>query len=296
MAKTGIIIGRFQVDELHEGHKVLIDHVAKNNDELTIFIGLSPLMCTYNNPLDFSAREKMLEEAYPDARLMYIKDEPTDEGWSENLDKMIERNTNFDDDICLYGSRLSFIKYYHGKYKTEELEQTIFTSGTNRRKEIANSIVSNKDFRKGIIWATMNQYFGPATTIDVAILNDDETMVLVGKKEKENKFRFIGGFANSDESFEQTAHREALEETGLELMHLRYIKSMPINDWRYKNEKKKITTLFFKANILGGKPIPGDDIHELAWIPINADLLFDITEEHKKLVEALLNSFNFILT
>ena len=290
----GIIIGRFQVDELHDGHKALIDHVNENSDELIIFVGLSPLMCTYNNPLDFSSREKMLQEAYPESGIMYIKDEPTDEGWSENLDRMIEKEADYNDNVCLYGSRSSFIKYYHGKYKTKELQQTVFTSGTDRRKKIANSVVSNKDFRKGIIWATMNQYFGPATTVDIAILNDDETNVLVGKKERENNFRFIGGFANSGESFEEAAHRETLEETGLELMDLRYIKSIPINDWRYKNEKKKITTLFFKANILNGKPIPGDDIHELAWIPIDADLVFGITDEHKELAQLLLNSTNHI--
>ena len=286
--KIGVIIGRFQVDELHDGHKALIDHVNKENDKLIIFIGLSPLMCTYNNPLDFSAVKKMLQEAYPEASVMYIKDEPTDEGWSENLDRMIRNETDSHEDVCLYGSRDSFIKHYNGKYKIKELEQTVFVSGTSVRKEIANSIVSNSDFRKGVIWATMNQYFGPATTVDIAILNDDETMVLIGKKEKENKFRFIGGFANSGESFEETAHRETLEETGLELMDLRYIKSMPINDWRYKNEKKKITTLFFKANISNGKPVPGDDIQELMWADCNYDLLCSvIVDEHKPLAKAL---------
>ena len=287
MTKTGVIIGRFQIDELHDGHRDLIDHVNDNNDELIIFIGLSPLLCTYNNPLDFSAREKMLQEEYPGAIIMYIKDELTDEGWSENLDKMIERSVNPNDDVCLYGSRDSFIRHYHGVYKTHELEQTVFTSGTDKRKKIANSVVNNTDFRKGVIWATMHQYFGPATTADVAILNNDETKVLLGRKEKENKFRFIGGFAESGESFEQTAHREVLEEAGVELTNLRYIKSIPVDDWRYKSEKKKITTLFFKANLLHGKPTPGDDIHELMWVSIdNLELM--IIDVHKPLAGALL--------
>jgi bifunctional NMN adenylyltransferase/nudix hydrolase len=289
--KVGVIIGRFQVDELHNGHKALIDYVSKNNDKLIIFIGLSPLKCTYNNPLDFSARERMLKEAYPKAKIMYIKDELTNKGWSENLDKMITDITDHGssgDDICLYGSRDSFINYYHGNYKTQELEQTVFTSGTARRKEIANNIINNTDFRKGAIWVTMHQYFGPATTVDIAILNHDETKILLGRKEKENKFRFIGGFAESNESFEQTAHREVLEETGVELINLHYIKSIPVDDWRYKNEKKKITTLFFKANILCGRPIPGDDICELMWVGIDA-LELMIIDVHKPLAKILLD-------
>lgn len=289
MGKTGVIIGRFQVDELHDGHKVLIDHVNKNSDELIIFVGLSPLKCTYNNPLDFSAVKKMLEEAYPDAIIMYIKDEISDKRWSTKLDKMLEESTNLDDEVCLYGSRDSFIKHYHGEYKTEELEQTVFTSGTSVRKDIANSVVSNSDFRKGIIWATMHQYTGPATTVDVAILNNKEDKVLLGKKPNEDKLRFVGGFAESGESFEDTALREVFEETDLIIMNLCYIKSFPVNDWRYKNEKKKITTLFFKANILEGRPAVKDlkDLCELVWVDINDSLLHKVMGVHVPLATTL---------
>ena len=294
MGKIGVIIGRFQVDELHDGHKALINHVNKNNEELVIFVGLSPLKCTYNNPLDFSAVKKMLEKAYPDAIIMYIKDEIDDKNWSTKLDKILEESTNPDDEICLYGSRDSFIKHYHGEYKTEELEQKVFTSGTNIRKEISKNIVNNADFRKGVIWATMHQYTGPATTVDIAILNDREDKVLLGRKPNESHFRFIGGFAESGESFEEATCREVLEETGLELMDLRYIKSIPVDDWRYKNEKKKITTLFFKANVFKGRPIPNDDIAELMWVNIETDLGYVIIDVHKPLAQALLYSLGFV--
>jgi bifunctional NMN adenylyltransferase/nudix hydrolase len=270
MGKIGVIIGRFQIDELHEGHRALIDYVIEKNDTLILFVGLSPLMCTFNNPLDFKSREKMLKEAYPDAIIMYIKDEVSDKSWSNKLDKMLKESVNPDDETCLYGSRDSFIRHYHGEYKTKELEQTVFTSGTSIRKEIATSVVNSADFRKGIIWATMHQYTGPATTVDVAILNDDETKVLLGRKEKESHFRFIGGFAESGESFEQTAHREALEETSLALMDLRYIKSIPVDDWRYKNEI------------------------ELMWINIEIDLSYIIMDVHKPLAQTLLYSMGFV--
>jgi len=287
MAKIGVVIGRFQVDELHSGHRNLINYVNKNNDELIIFIGVSPLKCTYNNPLDFSTVKKMLNEVYPEATIMHIKDESSDKSWSRKLDKVLKENTNSGDNICLYGSRDSFISHYYGKYKTERFEQTVHISGTSRRKEIANSVVNNADFRKGIIWATMHQYIGPATTIDVAILSNDETKVLLGKKPTEDKFRFIGGFAESGENFERTVYREALEETKVGLTNIHYITSSCIDDWRFKNEKKKITTLFFKANILGGKPIPGDDIAELAWADVDESLEYKVVDIHIPLVKEL---------
>ena len=41
MPDTGIIVGRFQVDDLHEGHKNFIDAVIKAHPRVIIFLGIS---------------------------------------------------------------------------------------------------------------------------------------------------------------------------------------------------------------------------------------------------------------
>ena len=135
-----------------------------------------------------------------------------------------------------------------------------------------------------------NQYPGPETTVDIAIFNEDYSRILLGRKKKEAKYRLIGGFAQSGENFEETAHREAKEETHLDLKSLQYVSSDVINDWRYRGERDKITTVLYTAQIAGGKPEPDDDIHELKWFDFH--LMLDVVPNHKILIAALYAKFH----
>ena len=71
MADTGVVVGRFQVDDLHEGHKTFIDVVRKAHPRVIIFLGLSPAKCSTNNPLDYDSRKKMINRHYPDINVLY---------------------------------------------------------------------------------------------------------------------------------------------------------------------------------------------------------------------------------
>jgi bifunctional NMN adenylyltransferase/nudix hydrolase len=62
---VGVIVGRFQVPELHDAHKDLIETVCDKHDKVIIFLGLSPLMVTRENPLDFESRKQMILESSP---------------------------------------------------------------------------------------------------------------------------------------------------------------------------------------------------------------------------------------
>ena len=59
-----------------------------------------------------------------------------------------------------------------------------------------------------------------------------------------------GGFVDPDESAEQAAAREVLEETGLVIGPVRYLESRP-NDYRYKKIPYKVCDLFFEADATG---------------------------------------------
>lgn len=299
---VGVIVGRFQVDELTAGHRQLIETVQKEHKRVIIFLGLSPCKCTVNNPLDFDTRKLMLKEAFPEIEVFYIKDVGSDVVWSDTLDEMIEAHlitepSNFytgrqaiksNETVCLYGSRDSFLNYYSGKFPCRELEQEVFTSGTDRRKQIAAKVNKSRDFRHGVIWATMNQWPACLPTVDIAIFNDDYNRILLGRKKDETLYRFIGGFGEPGETFETTATRETKEEAGLDVQELRYVKSFVVEDWRYKNEVNKITTSLFVARRWTGKPTPGDDIHELRWFPFNKHLIDSVVLGHRELLDYLL--------
>jgi len=288
-ADVGILVGRWQVHELHEAHRELIDTVKAAHDRVIIFVGLSSLRNTLNNPLDFDTRKRMILEQYPDIEVYYVEDHPSDEVWSRTLDALIDRWLKPYQTCVLYGSRDSFLQYYSGKFATQELESTKFISGTEMRRRITNSFPSSPAFRAGMIAASMNRYTSALPTVDIAILSDDRTKVLMGRKHTDSGLRFIGGFASTtSRTYEADARREVMEETHVEISDPVYIGSTLINDWRYKNEKDKIKTMFYAATYLYGRPQADDDIASVEWIA-TSELIRNVPviPEHVPLVTML---------
>ena len=301
---VGIIIGRFQVPALHQGHLQIIESVLERHDSAIIILGVAPIRSTKNNPLDVESRRLMIQEIFPKIKVLYLFDMPTNEQWSKNLDKIIEHNIPPAAKVTLYGSRDSFIKSYSGRYQTKELVPETIISGTRERELASYETKGTEDFRRGVVYGIQNQYDCIHPTVDIAVLKKDSnkvTHVLFGlKKQDEGLIRFLGGFVQDsdieEDFYEKNAIREVSEEaTNIEIGNLKYIGTYKINDWRYRCEKNKIVTTFYMADLLFGNPIPGDDIDELRWIPI--EKMFDenfsnqIVPEHQILFRVLKNSF-----
>lgn len=287
---VGIIVGRFQVHELHEAHKDLIDTVLNKHERVIIFVGLSPLRNTATNPLDFNTRKRMIQESYPNIEVYYIDDVPSNTVWSKNLDREISRWLKPYQTVTLYGSRDSFIPAYSGKYPVQELESTKYISGTELRRRISNNYPPTIEFRAGAISASMNRYPTCYTTVDVAVIDHDKGRILLGRKEGETNLRFIGGFASPQSpSYENDARREVMEETGISVDDITYVGSTIIDDWRYRNEVDVIKTMFFVATYQFGRPEADDDIQYVEWVSL-VDLLDEkikVVDEHVVLVDML---------
>lgn len=102
-------------------------------------------------------------------------------------------------------------------------------------------------------------------TVDVVI--ERNAMLLLGRKPNQQKFRFVGGFADPalDHSFEDAAKRETKEETELIVSKVRYLGSAKIDDPRYRDTEDCIITHLFFAEEWSGEPLASDDIAELKW-------------------------------
>jgi len=286
----GIIIGRFQVHELHKAHIDLIQSVCDIHGKVLIFLGLSPARVTRNNPLDFESRKQMILEKFPNVNVLYIKDTKSDEVWSKNLDQNIRDLIGPSQTVTLYGSRDSFISHYKGKYNTQELVQEVYISGTEIRKNISKKVKNTPEFRAGVIWAAYNSFPKTYPTVDIAILNEKGDEVLLGRKPEEDQYRFIGGFAEpKSESYEEDAKREVMEEAGdIEVGEMTYIGSYYINDWRYEYETDKVKTLFFVCTHSFGKPTAGDDIAEVRWFKLKTLSDDAFVDTHRCLFQALM--------
>lgn len=287
---VGVIVGRFQVPELHDAHMALVRSVQERHSKILVFLGLSPLMVTRENPLDFESRKQMILAEFPDVSVLYIKDVNNDQVWSKRLDEQIQDLISPSQTVVLYGGRDSFVNHYFGKFSTRELQQDVWISGTEIRKSISQkSTKADPAFRAGVVWAAYSRFPTCYPTVDVAILNDDGTKLLLGRKQFEDKYRFIGGFADpKSDSYEADAIREVKEETGLDIDDPQYIGSFIVDDWRYRGEVDKIKTLLFIVNATGN-PKPDDDIYELRWFDLNTLDVSDVVSTHEPLLVAVQN-------
>jgi bifunctional NMN adenylyltransferase/nudix hydrolase len=292
----GAVVGRFQIHDLHDAHRYIIDQVVDNHKKSIIFLGVPKVVGTKKNPLDFDSRKRMIQTHYPDSVIIALPDVGDDTIWAAELDRRV-REIYPIGDVLLYGGRDSFIPYYkkgNGQFDCKELDQYTFVSGTEVRKEISETVKNSVDFRAGLIYQSYNQYPKVHPCIDVAITNEDNTMLLLAKKPKENGWRFVGGFAHPDDScYETTLKRKIRDDVGpgIEIGDIKYLGSARIPDWRYRGEEDKILTILYKCKKLWGQIIPSDDVSELKFFNINELNDSIIVEEHKCLLKIFLEKY-----
>lgn len=299
MLKIGVIPARFQTSELHDGQKNLINFSLINNHKTIIVLGVHRTNGDKRNPLSAELRKKLILQNYPNVIVEFLRDEKDDVVWSTKLDNIINRYVNSNPknsvEVCLYGSRDSFIPYYHGKYKTESPVNALDgLSATNLRKQIVEDFLTNKikdlvSFAKGVIFSQLTRFDISYQAVDVAVVDYYNNKILLGRKKEESKWRFFGGFVDvEDNSLEDAARRELLEESGsYEKGELKYLGSIRVNDWRYKNSNDKIMTAFYTCGFVYGNPKAGDDIVELKWFDLKSFKYDQLVEEHHPLMDIL---------
>lgn len=279
----GVIVARFQTPYLTEGHRELIETVRSRHAKFAIVLGISPVIPSRNNPLDFSTRLGMLMDAYPDVEVYPQRDNRSDKIWSQNLDTML-RTTHPHEKIVLYGSRDSFLKHYTGRMACAELDEIHGINATTARIEAFHSVKASEDFRRGICYAVANAYRKNVLAVDVAVIDQGTRRVLLGRKnEDDHKWRFIGGHVNvGTESGEQCGRREVAEETGAEVGLMEYICSTPIvADWRYRGLPDCMFSIFFAGHYIPSPIKASDDIDDVKWFDFkHIDENMMVSEHH----------------
>lgn len=295
---TGVIVGRFQVDELTEGHRHLIKEATEDHEALLVFVGCSPMSGTTDNPLDFETREHMVIEYLRTfhketrALVLPVYDDRCDKEWSKRLDASIDLHTS-EKPVRLYGGRESFIPHYRGGYPTREIRSIPVEPATECRKRITKGKpLPTQHFRQGVIYGACK--WGPRAfmAVDIAAVSESNKKVVMGKKPGEALWRFPGGFLDAkDQSLEEAAKRELFEETNQSIAlegPLTYISSRQIEDWRYR-KSDRIITAFYMGYVSWGFPQAGDDLAEADWVPLTHEQADQVAPLHRPYFIDLLN-------
>ena len=294
----GVIVGRFQVTDLHEGHMELFRQVRARHKTIVVFVGVAPAGLTQDHPLDYPTRKAMIQAKFPDFIVLPLRDTKDDDSWSAQLDYALSGVADFGD-ITLYGGRDSFVPHYTGKFKPVELTllpEIAAIKGTDNRKEFSNTVVDSSDFRKGMVYAAHHLWPVLLPCVDIAIFNGDYTEVLLGRKAGEDKFRFIGGHAEKKHgSYESGARSEVIEEAGLDPDKMEYIGSTVVDDWRYRTADRGVMTAFFATTSMSMAATAGDDIVEVRWFKVNKLTASDLVDTHQVLYRMLADYRNRIV-
>lgn len=293
-ANLAVIVGRFQVDQLHPVHRELIRFATDNYDSVLIVLGCPAISNSIRNPLSYEARVRMIQNEFPNVMTDRIVDTRWNQDWSLNLDSIIGKTLRPTQTAVLIGGRDSFVQHYTGNIRAVEVEslncEGALWSGSEIRARLAHKVEDSRDFRAGMIYQTHGDYPRTVPTVDIAVFTQDMKNVYLVRKNGEDKFRFPGGYVEAGQTLEDAAYREVQEEVGdFEIEPMKYAGSMVVDDWRYRSENSNIlTTLFWTVRQWG--PVRIRDKQEIAEVrqfnyeTLEPDMLMT---EHRPLLEML---------
>jgi bifunctional NMN adenylyltransferase/nudix hydrolase len=285
MTNVGIIIGRFQVPELHDGHKALIDHVLENNDKLYVLVGASPFEYTKRNPLPVSgvieSVRDYLSEQDKEFVITSLPDCREDEDWSHRLDVLISCVAH-KEKPTLYTGRDGFNTHYTGKYPVEVVDLGIDGAATEIRKNLEPTWDS-VEFREGVVYAIQNQYPKATVSVDAIVLDNSHINILLVRKHGETLWRLPGGVVDPDDtSLEHAMRRELGEETDLAFYTDPVYKfSTQVKDWR----STLLTNVFeLEATATTQEFKDNEEIAEQRWYTLGAGLQYAVVKEHIEII------------
>jgi len=285
--QIGVMVARFQVHDLHEGHHHVIGQMTSNHKKSILFLGVPKFVGHKKNPLDFETRKRMIQQDYPDTIILPLPDSRYNKKWASELDKRV-REVFQHGEVLLYGGRDSFIPHYKdggGSFNTIEIEPLGTWTGTNIRKTASEKTLSSSDFRAGVIYHALNMYPRVIPTVDVVAYREEK--ILFVRKYEEEHLRFPGGFIlPSDSNVISAAKRILSKETGAyETGEHQIIGSETIDDWRFRGEQDKVMTTVVSTKILWGNPEPSDDIAEIKFLMKEEIRPEMFVEEHRILLK-----------
>ena len=110
----------------------------------------------------------------------------------------------------------------------------------------------------------------PYVGVGVVVFRGEEVLLAQrGKKPRLHSWSIPGGAQELGETIEDAAHREILEETGLEIQILGLVEVVnSINRDEEKRVQFHYTLIDFVAEWKSGNLVPGDDAADARWVPI----------------------------
>lgn len=306
----GIIIGRFQVPFLHEGHKLLIQTALDKSDKVIVLLGSANRAPSPRNPFNFTHRAETISKCFPNSVVCYPLNDYlySDSQWMTDVALTISKVTKGTDRITLFGHFKEGNDYltWFPQYKNYNVESDIKIDGTAIRNDniylLPNSVqqdIAAYDMEK----EHFKDYKYPeALNICCAdtVLECAGHVLLIRRKYAPGKgsWALPGGHKNNNETFLDAALRELEEETNVRVP-MKILRKSIKNTMLFDNPNRSgglVRCTLAVHIVIGLDPVSNtlprangnDDASETRWVPLNKVLNdYVMFDDHSDIISVM---------
>ena len=313
--KLGVLIGRFQVPEMHEGHRFIVRQMLEQCDQVLILFGSANRTRSVKNPFTYGERRISARKLFPTILTAPLNDYLyNDSQWMADVAATIETargQVSYDFEkhveVVLYGHHKDgndYLKWFP-QYEYVNINSDIDISGTEVRNSFMHLLPDNVQADARYFAKERETFKNYPYPDSLNICCGDAVVECLGHilliKRKftpgAGNWALPGGHKNTNETFLQCALRELKEETNIrvpEPVLLGSIKSTRLFD----NPKRssgipKLTLavhMVLKPNADGSLPRANglDDAAETSWVPIS-DVLnkYRLHDDHGDIISEM---------
>lgn len=300
MKKLGVLIGRFQVPEMHEGHRFIVRQMLEQCDQVLVLFGSANRTRSVKNPFTYRERQQATLKLFPGILTAPLNDYLyNDSQWMADVAATIEdcreglchEYETGNVEVVLYGHHKDgndYLKWFP-QYQYVNINSDIDISGTEVRNSVMHMLPESVQADAQYFAKERDTFKNYPYPGSLNICCGDAVVECLGHilliKRKftpgAGNWALPGGHKNTNETFLQCALRELQEETNLRIPEpvlLGSIKSTRLFDSPKRSSGiPKLTLavhLVVKPNPDGSLPRANgsDDAAETSWVPV-ADVL-----------------------
>jgi nicotinamide-nucleotide adenylyltransferase len=215
-----------RANPFHIGHLKILDIMEKETDELVVCIGSADKSYTPENPFSAEERERMIRLSKKFSKKSTIVHVPDINDYAKYVNHVEELSPEFE--IVYTGNQIVKQLFENAGYGIRLLQSNTYISGTlirdmmfkgqNWQELVPEGTVQVINECDGInrLKDLYRKFRNPIPVVDI-IIKYENGIVLIDRKNYPFGKSLVGGHQNYAESLEQSAVREAKEETGLDI-------------------------------------------------------------------------------
>jgi ADP-ribose pyrophosphatase YjhB (NUDIX family) len=174
-----------------------------------------------------------------------------------------DRKLKIPDHWLSIAKRINAISQTGLSFTSDEHDRERYTELLDLSIQILGHITEIENEKLQFVFNREKGYQTPKIAVRAVIFNDDK--ILMVKEKTDNKWAIPGGYAENGLSPSEIIIKEVKEESGFDVKPLRILGLIDYNKHQKKPFPFDVYQLFMECEIIGGKPIAGNETSEVGF-------------------------------